>query len=111
MAPPVSVPNVTMPNPSKSPILLPLRRDSVPVRRKGEIVSYKTSYSGLIKVGQPAQEFRVVFDTGSGHVVLPSIECKSKTCLAHRRYNMTASRSAEAINADGTLVPEGDMSD
>lgn len=94
------------------PYILPLRRESVPVKRKGKIVSFKTSYSGVIHVGYPkAQEFRVVFDTGSGHVVLPAIECQSPSCLKHRRYNMRASKVAEAINLDGERVAAGDLCD
>lgn len=111
MTQPVTVPNTTVPKLSNTPFVLPMRRETVPVRRKGVIVSHKTSYSGLITVGKPAQEFRVVFDTGSGHVVFPSVECKSQTCLVHRRYNMSASQSAVPVNVDGTTVPEGDLSD
>lgn len=103
--------DVIAPQPYKSPILVPLRREMVPVKRKGAIVSHKTSYSGMINVGHPAQEFRVVFDTGSGHVVLPSTECKSRTCLAHRRYSMMESSSAAPINLDGTPALDGEMSD
>lgn len=94
------------------PFLMPLRRESVPIKRQGKIASFKTSYSGLISVGSPArQEFRVVFDTGSGHVVLPSADCYSETCMAHRRYDMSQSYSAQLINADGTLVEEGEYAD
>mmetsp|Transcript_36411 Transcript_36411/g.58331 ORF Transcript_36411/g.58331 Transcript_36411/m.58331 type:complete len:501 (+) Transcript_36411:65-1567(+) len=108
----IMVAPLASPQPSISPHVLKLRRESVPVRRKGEIVSHKTSYSGVISIGNPVrQEFRVVFDTGSGHVVLPSVECKSETCLMHRRYNMTASSTAVAINVDGFPVPEGELTD
>lgn len=93
------------------PHLIQLRRESVPVRRKGRVVSFKTSYSGPIRVGQPAQEFRVVFDTGSGHVVLPAVECQSEACLAHRRYNAVASETASAINLDGSPVRPGELCD
>lgn len=92
-------------------LLLPLRRESVPVRRKGKVVSFKTSYSGALSVGSPKQDFRVVFDTGSAHVILPAIECENDTCLRHRRYNMTASTTASAINADGSLVLPGELTD
>jgi len=88
-----------------NPYLVPLRRESVPVRRHGKIASFKTSYSGVISVGSPKrQEFRVVFDTGSGHVVLPALECGSESCLLHRRYNMAASSSAVLVNVDGSPV-------
>lgn len=91
--------------------MIPLLRESVPVNKGGKEVARKTSYSGKISVGTPAQEFRVVFDTGSGHVVVPSSECKSETCLAHRRYNLAESSTSVAINVDGSVVPEGELGD
>lgn len=94
------------------PYVLPLRRESIPVKRKGQVVSFKTSYSGIIHVGSPKpQEFRVVFDTGSGHVILPAKECKSDSCLVHRRYSMKKSRTARAINMDGSIVLRGEICD
>jgi len=107
----LAVAPVIVPNPSHTPYVLELRREVLPVRRKGKVVSQKTSYSGLISVGQPAQEFRVIFDTGSGHVVIPSAECKSESCLIHNRYNVSASRSGVAINAQGKPLAEGDLAD
>lgn len=96
---------------SIEPYLLPLLRESVPVKRKGKVVSHKTSYSGAMHVGIPAQEFRVVFDTGSGHVVLPAKECESISCRMHRQYDALASRSSVAINADGSVMSPGQLSD
>jgi len=96
---------------SEGPIIVPLRRETVPVRRQGQIVSFKNSYSGLITIGTPAQEFRVVFDTGSGHVVVPSSECESEACVVHKNYNASASKTAVLINADGTKVPPNEMCD
>mmetsp|Transcript_26757 Transcript_26757/g.58178 ORF Transcript_26757/g.58178 Transcript_26757/m.58178 type:complete len:603 (-) Transcript_26757:366-2174(-) len=93
------------------PMLIPLEKESVPIVRNSRIVSHKTSFSGKIRVGSPSQDFKVVFDTGSGHIVVPSSQCTSETCLAHRRYNMTASSRSVPLNADGTLVPEGDLCD
>jgi len=105
----------TPPRAAGEPYIVKLRRESVPVRRKGEIVSHKTSYSGLVSVGvgehNTPQEFRVVFDTGSGHVVFPAATCQSESCLAHSRYNVSKSSSATAINADGSLVPKGELCD
>lgn len=95
-----------------APHLIPLRRETVPVKRKGKVVSFKTSYSGIISIGQPVpQSFRVVFDTGSGHLVLPSVECGSEACLVHQMYNQSASTSAVPINADGSTVPPGKSCD
>lgn len=93
------------------PVLIKLHRESVPVKRKGKVVSFKTSYAGLINVGSSAQQFSVVFDTGSGHVVLPSAECVSESCLAHQTYNMHASKDAVALNADSNPVPENELCD
>mmetsp|Transcript_71888 Transcript_71888/g.166363 ORF Transcript_71888/g.166363 Transcript_71888/m.166363 type:complete len:518 (+) Transcript_71888:114-1667(+) len=91
---------------TSSPYLVNLRREVYPVRRKGKVVSFKASYSGVIHIGSPVpQEFRVVFDTGSGHVILPSVECRTETCQKHRRYNIAKSASAVAINMDGSPVP------
>lgn len=99
------------PEPEPEPHLVKLRRESVPVLRLGKIASYKTSYSGLLHVGHPSQEFRVVFDTGSGHLVLPAVECMSESCQVHRTYNVSASTSSEAINLHGGLVFAGETSD
>lgn len=102
---------VETPRPS-DPFIIPLRRESVPIRRQGKVVSFKTSYSGIISIGAPvAQEFRVVFDTGSGHVVVPSVGCQSEACLAHKSFNMSSSETAIAINADGTQVPPNELCD
>jgi len=103
---------IEVPPESSRPYLVPLRRESVPVRRHGKIASFKTSYSGVISVGFPKrQEFRVVFDTGSGHIVLPALECGSETCLLHRRYNMGASQSASMVNMDGSPLAAGEYAD
>jgi len=94
-----------------SPTLIKLRRESVPVRRHGMIASFKTSYSGSLNIGIPPQEFRVVFDTGSGHLVLPAAECQSESCAVHKRYSLAASKTAHAVNADGSIVHAGDLCD
>jgi hypothetical protein len=65
----------------------------------------------MIKIGQPAQEFRVVFDTGSAHVVVPSSSCESQTCLEHKQFNASRSTSARLINADNTAVPDDELCD
>jgi len=90
------------------PYLVPLRRELSPVMRRGKVISHRASYSGLIHVGQPhPQEFRVVFDTGSAHVVLPSVDCMSTACLKHVRYDVHTSRTGEHIHLDGRRVLPG----
>jgi hypothetical protein len=80
-----------------------LRKQYVPVMKKeGGIMAYKTSYFGTIHVGYPvAQDFTVVFDTGSGHLIIPSSGCVSETCMKHRRYNRSLSETAIDIESDG----------
>jgi len=98
-------------NESSWPLIVKLDRESVPVVRNNITVSHKTSYSGKISVGSPAQEFRVVFDTGSAHIVVPSADCLNETCLEHRAYNKSSSRSSLAINVDGSAVPDDELCD
>lgn len=98
------------PAPGK-PMMISLNRESVPVKRQGKIVSFRTTYSGIIGVGTPAQPFRVVFDTGSGHVVVPGTTCDSDACMVHRRFNQSASKTAVPINVDGSPVPDDELCD
>jgi len=94
------------------PIIIKLQRDSVPVKRQGVVVSYRTTYWGNIEVGGPTpQQFRVVFDTGSGQVVIPAATCDSDACLVHKRFNMSASETSVPINADGFPVPADELCD
>jgi len=93
------------------PRLIPLKREAVPVLRDGKIISHKTSYSGMISLGRPSQHFRVVFDTGSGHLVVPSTVCKNESCLEHQQYNISSSVTATAINVQGNKCMEGELCD
>merc|ERR1719437_132813 len=73
-----------------------------------KIIAYKTAYFGSVKVGDPVQQsFTVVFDTGSGHLILPSTACHSETCAKHRRYNRTVSASALDIERDQVSIAFG----
>lgn len=84
---------------------IPLQKQYVPVMKGDKTIAYKTAYFGKVSVGAPErQEFTVVFDTGSGHLILPSTACRSETCQKHRRYNRTLSMSAVDIEYDGTLI-------
>jgi len=84
-----------------------LRKQHVPVMKEGKPVAYKTAYFGQIGVGTPQHSFSVVFDTGSGHVIIPSTACHSETCQKHRRYNRTESSSAIDIEHDGKVISSG----
>jgi len=94
------------------PLSVPLKRQQVPLHSQGGVVQHKSAYYGQISVGAPqSQFFEVVFDTGSGHLVLPSTMCRSQTCLDHRRYKRKSSLLAEDIDVDGALVQPGQMRD
>jgi len=54
-------------------------------------------YYGEVTVGTPAQKFVVIFDTGSGHLMIPSGKCDSPACAKHRRFVDNASSTAVAI--------------
>ncbi|CAK0832847.1 unnamed protein product [Prorocentrum cordatum] len=85
-----------------------LRKQYVPIEKNGAVIAYKTSYFGNISVGAPEpQEFTVVFDTGSAHLVLPCTGCDSETCAKHRLYNRSMSGTSVDIEHDGKLVPAG----
>jgi hypothetical protein len=69
---------------------------------------HKTAYFGQLKVGSPpAQEFTVVFDTGSGNLLVPGENCGSEACMSHDRFSETRSSSARKINCDGSDVDPG----
>lgn len=50
-----------------------------------------TYYYGTILIGTPAQEFTVMFDTGSSDLWIPSVRCS--TCSRHRRYSSSRSKT------------------
>ncbi|XP_053720055.1 nothepsin [Synchiropus splendidus] len=50
-------------------------------------------YYGEISLGTPAQNFSVVFDTGSSDLWVPSSYCVTQACALHRRFRAFASTS------------------
>jgi len=70
-------------------------------------VVHKTAYYGRVEVGTPKQAFTVVFDTGSGNLMLPSTYCRSRACTMHRRFDRKASATTEDIEADGSPSRRG----
>merc|ERR1719277_1842872 len=94
-------------------VTIPLDKQYVPVVRNEKIVSYKTAYFGKVFLGMPQQQaFTVVFDTGSGHLFLPSARCTTETCLKHNRFNRTTSETAVDIDHSGnTVAPNAKVRD
>uniref|UniRef100_A0A8C0W7T4 Peptidase A1 domain-containing protein n=1 Tax=Castor canadensis TaxID=51338 RepID=A0A8C0W7T4_CASCN len=44
-------------------------------------------YIGIISIGTPPQEFKVILDTGSADFWVPSIYCSSRACSKHKVFN------------------------
>jgi len=61
-----------------------------------EIV-HKTAYWGTLKLGTPPQDFKVIFDTGSGNLILPAQSCNMAGCNPHHKYSPQQSTSAAPV--------------
>lgn len=93
-------------------ISLQLHRQQLPLHNIGGVVHHKSAYFGQISVGSPVpQVFDIVFDTGSGHLVLPSTFCKADTCRKHRRFRRKDSTTGKDIDVDGTQIYPGSPRD
>lgn len=70
--------------------------------RKRSGVVHKTAYFGTMQIGSPSQSFSVVFDTGSGNLLVPADDCQSQACRSHERYVQAKSTTSMEVSCDGT---------
>ncbi|XP_024430247.1 pregnancy-associated glycoprotein-like [Desmodus rotundus] len=60
-------------------------------------------YVGTISIGTPPQEFKVIFDTGSADLWVPSIYCFSRACVRHTVFNPKRSSTFQRTNQSFAL--------
>jgi saccharopepsin len=75
-------------------------------RRNG--VVHKTAYFGKLDIGGPEQSFSVVFDTGSGNLLVPADDCQSEACKKHDRFYESKSPTAIEVSCEGTPPVQGE---
>jgi saccharopepsin len=57
-------------------------------------------YYAPISLGTPAQDFKVVLDTGSSNLWVPGTACNSIACFLHKKYDATASSTYKANGSE-----------
>ncbi|CAL8381932.1 unnamed protein product [Boreogadus saida] len=62
----------------------------------------QVTYYGMIGIGNPPQYFKVLFDTGSPDLWVPSLNC-TDSCGDHARFNSSASSTLQKGNGDFSL--------
>ncbi|KAM6159373.1 pepsin A [Rhynchocyon petersi] len=74
-------------------------KDAATMLSTQPLVNYMDmEYFGTIGIGTPAQEFTVIFDTGSSNLWVPSVYCSSPACTNHNRFNPQASSTYQATS-------------
>jgi len=69
-------------------------------------VIHKSCYFGKLSVGTPGQNFSVVFDTGSGNLIVPAADCESIACKKHREFDKSRSDTLQEVNCESGEVNE-----
>jgi hypothetical protein len=81
------------------------------MRAQSQIL-HALQYYGEVMVGTPPQKFTVIFDTGSGHLLVPSAQCESEACQTHKKFAAhNSSTSMPVAWADEPLKRADDEND
>lgn len=60
-------------------------------------------YYTEISLGTPPQKFKVILDTGSSNLWVPSIQCTSLACYLHSKYNHDLSNTYKANGSEFSI--------
>ncbi|CAJ1361628.1 unnamed protein product, partial [Effrenium voratum] len=91
-------------DPGAEPLVVRLQRVATESSDTSKSVHF---YVGRLEVGKPAQSFQVLFDTASGHVLLPHSSCGTNACHQHKQFSPSHSETAVDVNTDGLPVQKG----
>jgi hypothetical protein len=86
-----------------------LWQDKSPVFTSGSktAIAFRVTYLGRVRIGSPPQEFTIMFDTGSGQVIVPHEDCHSKACMRHLRFDPSRSNTSQLARLSGSPLPPG----
>lgn len=73
------------------------------LRKLGLGLGTVSEYYGSIAVGSPGQPFKVIFDTGSGNLIIPAVECSTPACLEHHVYSSTKSSTGVELESKRSM--------